>query len=247
MRMNRKKELEHKKKELHEDAFVTYVQVAWHKISGVLNYVIAGAVALLLIIGIMAVVKHQRTTEADKGWAALWAAEDRVNEANKGTTEEEQAKKDDATVAELQKLSKEIGGSSAHPAVLFYEANSLFKKGGDENLKAAEQACRRFTELYPDNYFALPMKQLLAKALFEQKQCDKALPIFKEVENSVRSGKAGKMPALQYEARYHIGRCQQLLGQKDDARKTYEDLARENTASPFWSEMADFQLKKMNS
>ena len=248
MRMNRKKELEHKKKELHEDAFVTWVQVAWHEVSGVLTYVIVILVAVALGLGIWALMSHKKTAATDHGWAALWSAEDRVDEANKkATTEEEQTRKDDAKLVELEKLSKDIGSSSAHPAVLFYEANALFKKGGDENLKAAEQACRKFGELYSDSYFALAMKELLAKTLFEQKQYEKALPVFKEVESSFRSSKDLRMPALQYEASYHAGRCQQLLGQEKDARKTFEDLSREQVATPFWSEMADFQLKKMKS
>ena len=246
MKINRKKELEHKKQELKEDAFVTSITTAWQRTSEVRTYVIAGLVGLVLIGGIMMFMSYRKKSTTDQSWQALAAMEAKINEM-KVTTEEERAKQEDARLAELDKLAKETDGSNCYPTVLFYHANALFRKGGADNVKKAEEECTLFLERYPDHYFAITMKQLLAKTLFEQKSCDKALAVFKEVHDVFRSGKPVRMASLEYEASYYIGRCQELLGQLADARKTYDELSSNEKGSPWWAEMAKYRLSKMNS
>jgi len=246
MKITRKKELEHKKQELRQDPFVEGVTTAWAKLSGAGSYVIAGAIGLLLIFGVMAAIRAIRQSGEDKSWAALSAAEDRISDI-KGRTEEDEQKRQDIAIEEFGKLSKDLAGTDAHLSALYYGAFVLFRKGGDDNLKKAEEACRQFVKEYPDSYYILPVKQLLAKTLFEQKNHEDALAVFTEVQSAFRSGKSEKMTGLQYEAAYHIGRCQQLLKRYDDARKTYEQLSHEQEATAYWAEMADYQLKKMGS
>jgi len=244
MKITRKKELEHKKQELRQDPFIEGVTTAWAKVSAVGYYVIAGAVGLLLIAGVMAAVHAVKQSSEDKSWSALAAAEDRIGEI-KGRTDEDEQKRQDAAVEEFGKLSKELAGTDAHESALYYDAFVLFRKGGDDNLKKAEEACRQFIKEYPGSYHILPVKQLLGKTLFEQKKYEDALAAFIEVRSAFGPGKSEKMTGLQYEAAYHVGRCQQLLKRDEDARKTYEQLSQEQDASAYWAEMADYQLKKM--
>jgi len=246
MKITRKKELEHKKQELKQDPFIEGVTSAWTKASGVGSYVIGGAILLVVIAGVIAVRHMVKSSGQDKSWAALSAAEDRISDI-KGRTDEDEQKREDAAIEEYGKLAKELSGSDAHEPAVYYEAFALFKKGGDENLKKADQACREFIKSYPNSYYILPVKQLLAKTLFEQKKYEEALAAFSDVQAAFRSGKSEKMAGLQYEAAYHIGRCQQLLKRPDDARKTFEQLSREQEATPYWSEMAAYELGKLGS
>jgi TolA-binding protein len=182
----------------------------------------------------------------DKGWAALSRLEKRIGEME-ASTEEERTAREDAWLAGLGKVIRETEGSTAQPVAILYHVEALLKKGGEENVKKAEQQCRLFLQSFPDNYYALAVKQLLGKALFEQEKHARALEVFENVYDTFLADKAVEMQPVRYEAWYYIGRCQEVLGRTEEARTTFEELAAEETRAPLWAGMARFRLSKMDS
>lgn len=241
---NRRKELELKKKELKEDVFVESVTKAWEKTSSARNYIIAGVVGLVVIAVAMSFVSRSRESSAQQGWNALAMAENRLEDQKTATKEADAERLQDKRLEEFAGLSKETDGSPAQPVVLFYYANDLFKKGGVENAKKAEEQCKLFISKYPKHYFTLQMQQLLAKTQLEQKNYEGARQSFETVRKALAE-KAGKFAILEPEAVYYIGRCLELTGKPAEARKTYEELSTEE--SPLWAELAQYRLSKMGS
>jgi|GEM_PF-3286057 len=245
MRRTRKKEQE-KKKELKEDLFVTYVTLVWEKISPYLRIIAGAAAVVLLAILIIRVASLQSKSSARKGWTELAQMEKQVGEMEASTQQERDAQ-EEARLAGLERVAEQAAGSKAEPVVLYYYAEALFSKGGEENAAKAEQQCRRLRQRYPNSYFATAARSLMAKSLLEQKKYDEALQMFESVYNSFLAGAGGKIESIRYEARYYSARCRELLGQTGEALDAYRQLADEKDTAPVWADLAAYRLSKLNS
>ena len=246
MKKRRKKELQQKKKELKDDIFVQSVSKALEKAVAVKTYVIVAVVAIVAALIVVGFVSEHKQTMTDKGWSALAELEESVGKME-STTQEERDAMENEWLTGLGALISKTEGSTAQAVAVFYHADALFKKGGEENVEKAGAQCRFFLENFPNNYYALAVKQLLGKALFEQEKHDEALEVFTKVYETCLAGKAKQMRPIKYETSYYVGRCQELTGEVAMARITYEQLASEDNDSPLWAQMARFRLSKMKS
>jgi len=246
MKITRKKKLQQKKRELKEDIFVQSVTGLWHKLAAAKVYVIVLLVAITAAVIVAGFMAQQKQTVKDKGWDELAKLEERMGKMDTSTEAAREAVEDE-WLEGLEGLIPKTEGSTVQPVVVFYYADALFRKGGQENVKKAEEQCRFFLEKFPQNYYAVAVKQLLGKALFEQERYADALEVFQDVYDTLLAGEQPQMKATKYEALYYVGRCHELLGQLEQARSTYEQLASEDVESPQWSEMARFRLSKMRS
>jgi len=245
MRRTRKRQQE-KKKELKEDLFVTSVTMVWQKASPYLKYIIGAAAVVVLAVVIVRAARQRSASVSEKGWTELALLEKKVGEMESSTEEEREAQ-EDARLAGLGKVVQKASGGEAEAVALYYYAQALFTKGGDENISKAEEACRQFLQRYPDNYFAVAVKQLMAKTLFEQEKYAEALDLFDGIYNSFLAGAGGKIESIKYEARYYWARCRELLGERDAALEAYRQLADEKDTAPVWADMAAYRLSKLNS
>lgn len=246
MKKLRKKELEQKKRELKEDPFVEFVGKAWERTLSVKVYVAVAAVLVLATVIVSGTVVDRRKFAEEQGWKALAEMEATILEMPAGTDEEREAQ-DEAKLEGLARLVDKTESSSAQAVVVYELAGRILEKGGKENGEKAEAHCRFFLEKFPENYYALPMKMLLGKALFEQEKHEGALETFQDVYDAFLAGTPTELKATKYEAWYYVGRCQELLGRPVEARNMYELLASQVEESPLWAGMAQFRLSKMKS
>jgi len=248
MRSTRKKELEHKKKELKEDVFVESMTKAWAKTTSIRTYIIVAVVTVALGAVVWGIRSHIRSSGDRAAWTAyarleMSIAEKRKDDDSKAVRE----KYDQEEIDGLAGLIGETDGTSAQAFIMYKYAHAVFSKGGDDNVKKAQEACATFAQRFPKHEYVLAMKLLQGKALFQQKSWQEALGVFQEVYDAYQQGKDVRMGSLQYEASYYIGRSHELLGNLDKAQAAYELLATHENESPLWADMARFRLAQMKS
>jgi len=246
MKKSRKKELQQKKRVLKEDVFVTFVTGLWEKAAKAKLYLITALVVILAAVIVAGLMAEREEVVKDEGYEALARLKERIGKME-SATEEDRTAMEDAWLKGLADLIPKTEDSAVQPEVIFYYADALFRKGGDDNLVKAERQCRSFVRKFPDNYFVIGVKELLGKTLFEQKKYAEALEVFQDVYDSLLAGEGAELKAAKYEACYYIGRCHELLGELEQARSMYEQLASQGDESPQWAEMARFRLSKMKS
>ena len=245
MKKSRKRQKQ-KKQEVKEDIFVQSVTSLWQKVAAVKAYVIVLVIAVLAAMIVAGFMAERKQTVRDKGWDELAKLEERIGKMDTATEADQEAIEDE-WLKGLEELIPQTEGSTVQPVIVFYYADALFRKGGAENVKTSEEQCRFFLEKFPKNYYAVAVKQLLGKTLFEQEKYADALEVFQDVYDISLAEERPEMKGTKYEALYYVGRCHELLGQLEQARNMYEQLASEDVESPQWSEMARFRLSKMKS
>ncbi|HUS59563.1 MAG TPA: tetratricopeptide repeat protein [Planctomycetota bacterium] len=244
MKLNRRKELEHKKQELKEDIFVESVTKVYSKAAAARNYVLAGVIALALGFILISVMAESGKGSDESGWTKLAVAEAKLEEAKKLNQDEPEALVDE-TISQYGKLIEATKGSGAQQVALLHHIAALFEKGGSENIAKVVEECDLFLKSNPNGYFSIGVRQLKAKALFEQKEWQSALSLFDEVRITYK-GTVANLPALEQEAAYYTGRCYEELNEPDKAREIYKSIAGLES-SPTWAELAKYRLSILSS
>ena len=110
------------------------------------------------------------------------------------------------------------------PAVL-YRIAECYRRTGSSN--AAKNAFETLLSQFSNGDFAGPASYRLAEMYYQDRQFREALPLFRRA--SVRL----KEPIVANAAKFYTGRCMEALGQKLDARLTYEELTAVAENNPY--------------
>ncbi len=110
------------------------------------------------------------------------------------------------------------------PAAL-YRIAECYRRTGSVN--AARNAFETLVTQFPNGDFAGPGSYRVAEMYYQDKQYRDALPLFRRA--SVRL----KEPIVANAAKFYTARCMEALGQKFDARLTYEELTGTAENNPY--------------
>ncbi|MEA3209143.1 MAG: hypothetical protein QOE70_2200 [Chthoniobacter sp.] len=110
-------------------------------------------------------------------------------------------------------------------ATALFRLGESYRRNG--SLNGAKNAYEMLLGTYANGDFIGPAAYRLAELYYQEKQYREALPLYRK--SSVRL----KDPAVANSAKFYTGRCLEALGQKMDARITYEELAASADNNPF--------------
>ena len=130
----------------------------------------------------------------------------------------------DLAAPEYEKYLSLYAGGELRPEALFRLGESYRRNG---TLNAARNAYETLLAQYQNGEFIGPAAYRLADLYYADKQFRDALALYRKA--SVRL----KDPAVANSAKFFTGRTLEALGQKMDARISYEDLAAINENNPF--------------
>ena len=130
----------------------------------------------------------------------------------------------DLAAPEYEKFTSLYPNSDQRPAALFRLGESYRHNG---TMNAARNAYETLLALYQNGEFIGPAAYRLAEIYYQAKEFRDALVLYRKA--SVRL----KDPAVTNSAKFFTGRTLEALGQKADARVTYEDLAATDANNPF--------------
>ena len=187
---------------------------------------------ILILAGFAGITAYSAYTQKfeEKAQSAFFEAE-RLHAANQGAKEftKNGATKDappvnvDTTQVEekLNNVMNDYPKSKAgiQAAVLMADIQ-LEKKDSVKAIQTLERSYSNFSGHLIDSLMALKLS-----GLYEQnKQCDKAITVLDKIYNS-------KVAELKPEALLRIALCEEMLGQKDKAKQSYQKLATEHSDS----------------
>ena len=130
----------------------------------------------------------------------------------------------DQSAAEYERYLGLYANGADRPAALFRLAESYRHTG---SLNGAKNSYETLLGQFANGDFIGPAAYRLAEIYYREKQYREALPLFRKA--SVRL----KEPAVANSAKFYTGRSLEALGQKLDARITYEELAAIGEHNPF--------------
>jgi TolA-binding protein len=134
-------------------------------------------------------------------------------------------KKWDQAAAEYERYLGQYA-NGADRAAAYFRLGECYRHIG--NVNAAKNSYATLLELYGSGDFIGPAAYRLADLYYQDKQYRDALILYRKA--SVRL----KEPTVANAAKFFIGRCEEALGQKLDARVTYEDLVSAPKDNPFY-------------
>ena len=202
------------------------------KMNQFINKNSTAVLGLLVIIavgfGAYSVLSSYNQKYEEKAQTVFFEAE-RLHNANQGAKEftKENSKADAPPVnvdtaqveQKLNSLIEEFPKSKASiQAALLMSDIYLDKKDSAKALETLEKSFSKFNGRLLDSLLGLKLS-----GLYEQNnQCDKALPVLEKVYNS-------KVEELRPEALLRQALCEEVLGQADKAKQTYQKLATEHS------------------
>ncbi len=130
----------------------------------------------------------------------------------------------DQSAAEYERYLGLFPNGVDRPTALFRLAESYRRTG---SVNAARNAYETLLSQFANGDFIGPAAYRLGEMYYQEKQYREALPLFRKA--SVRL----KDPAVANSAKFYTGRSLEALGQKLDARITYEELTTTAEHNPF--------------
>ncbi|HEX8295542.1 MAG TPA: tetratricopeptide repeat protein [Chthoniobacteraceae bacterium] len=118
-----------------------------------------------------------------------------------------------------------FAGAGERATALFRLGESYRRTG---SLNGAKNSYETLLDQFTTGDFIGPAAFRLAEIYYQDKQYREALPLYRKA--SVRL----KEPAVANAAKFYTGRCLEALGQKMDARTSYEDLLASAENNPFY-------------
>ena len=227
----------------HPDKFAEALSHAWQKAE---PYALpAGIViAVLIVISIIwVIIARSGVARTDQPW------EDRFRLASKfaQADAEDPRKQTEKFLEEMVSMAREHPGEPV-AAVSLLEATlghfRLASSAADDDPAAAKahyekaaDTAEQFIADFPEHRHLHVACYEAGKARLELRQYPRALEHFREASNS-------PIPYHATLARFHMGLCNELLGNLDEARRIYRSLRDDPTAG-WCAEQAEFQLAQL--
>lgn len=130
----------------------------------------------------------------------------------------------DQAAVEYERYLTLFPNGADRPAVLYRLAESYRHSG---SMNGAKTAFETLLSQFSNGDFIGPASYRLGEIYYQDKQYRDAMPLFRKA--SVRL----KEPVVANAAKFYTGRCLEALGQKLDARLTYEELANSVENNPY--------------
>lgn len=116
--------------------------------------------------------------------------------------------------------------AGADKQTVLFRLGEAYRRNGTFN--AARSTYQTLLDQFGAGDFIGPASYRLAEIYYQEKNYNSALPFYRKASVRLRD------PKLANAAKFFIGRCHEALGQKRDARITYEDLVATPLDNPFF-------------